>query len=368
MESSVVFRRWVAIATLSAAIERKAWIDTGQRLFPNLYVWLVGQAAIGKSRPINLARGIARKAGLHVSRDNLTDKGLIDTMRDDCISTYKWGGYQLELWNSMFLTIEELSTLLSSHHPELTAVLTKFFDCDYYGEAKRGDDHRLDIEKPHMVMLCGTTPAGLLQAVPDHNWSQGLMSRVVLVHSTQKDTKNILDMSADPEPADLIHDLKLINKQEPDGVITTTQEFRDLFHAWRNGGCQPAPSNPRLRDYCSRRDTHFLKLAMIVLIDRGDPMVLTAEHYHITMRWLLEVERTMGGILMDGDWTPTGRAMGDIIDWGKLQGGEISDQTLRREIRKKTGPQMVDFVLDSLKAEGRIRLSKTKAKFWVFED
>ena len=83
--------------------------------------------------------------------------------------------------------------------------------------------------------------------------------------------------------------------------IIADQDFKDLFHAWRRESCPPVPTNPRLRDYAARRDTHFLKLAMVVCVDRGGPLVLTAEDFRTTMNWLLEAELPMGKIFIDGD-------------------------------------------------------------------
>jgi hypothetical protein len=360
MESTPVLRKWVAISAVSAAIERKVWLDTGQPLFPNLYIWLVGPAAIGKSRPIGYVRNIAREAGLHISKDKLTSAGLIDTMREDGISQFTRAHHEIEMWNSMFVVVSELSVFMSDWDPTMGAILTNMWDCDYYSEAKRGDNHRLDIEKPHLVMLCGCTPASLLQAVPDVYWSQGMMSRVILIHTKEKDTKDILDMSAGSEAKDLIKDLAMIKEKPPEGLIVANQDFKDLFHTWRREGCHPVPTNPRLRDYAARRDTHFLKLAMVACVDRGGPLVLTADDFKTTMDWLLEAELPMGKIFIDGAMTHDARQVDDVIDW-IAHHGPLTKMAIQRIVEKKFQINQVKAVMETMITTGRI---VKDGKFW----
>src|SRR5687768_12036585 len=51
-----LFRKWAAIYTVAAAMERKTWIRTARRImYPNMYVILVGPAGAGKGLATNEA-------------------------------------------------------------------------------------------------------------------------------------------------------------------------------------------------------------------------------------------------------------------------------------------------------------------------
>src|SRR2546423_776436 len=44
LESTELWCRWSAISTIAAVLERKVWCTTSAPLYPNLYVFLVGDA------------------------------------------------------------------------------------------------------------------------------------------------------------------------------------------------------------------------------------------------------------------------------------------------------------------------------------
>src|SRR5947207_2880446 len=52
LESAPIWRRWAAIATIGAVLEQKVFVTTSSPLYPNLYVFLVGDAGLGKTRAI----------------------------------------------------------------------------------------------------------------------------------------------------------------------------------------------------------------------------------------------------------------------------------------------------------------------------
>lgn len=60
MAAPEIFRRWCALATVSAAMSRRVWtcIEEDLKLFPNLYVMLVSKPGIGKSRPMEVSKAL----------------------------------------------------------------------------------------------------------------------------------------------------------------------------------------------------------------------------------------------------------------------------------------------------------------------
>ena len=50
MSAPKLFRQWTGLSMLSAALERKVWIETELgHLYPNLYVFLVSPPGVGKT-------------------------------------------------------------------------------------------------------------------------------------------------------------------------------------------------------------------------------------------------------------------------------------------------------------------------------
>jgi len=64
LESAEIFRRWTAISVIASVLQQKVWINTGGELYPNVYVWLIGKAGIGKTRAIGGGRGRQGSSGV----------------------------------------------------------------------------------------------------------------------------------------------------------------------------------------------------------------------------------------------------------------------------------------------------------------
>ena len=60
--SPAIYRKWSALATVSAALQRKVCVRlNGSQIFPNLYVMLCGGPGIGKSQAMNPCRNMLSK-------------------------------------------------------------------------------------------------------------------------------------------------------------------------------------------------------------------------------------------------------------------------------------------------------------------
>ena len=59
-EPPILFRKWTAIATVAAALQRKVSVDIGISLkfYPNFYIVLVGPSATGKGTAMKYAYDI----------------------------------------------------------------------------------------------------------------------------------------------------------------------------------------------------------------------------------------------------------------------------------------------------------------------
>lgn len=328
------------------------WVDTGQKLYPNLYVILVGKAGIGKTRAIDVAADIIRQVkDIHLSPTSMTKAALVDCL-DEAKTSHFMPNRDLHLWNSMYVMVDELSAFMSKWEHELVAALTKFYDCNPYSEARRIGNVRKAIDNPQLNVICGATPAGLMDLIPPVAWGQGLMSRTILIYSNHTDLKNMLTNQEIPQPSDLLHDLEVLTSIQG-GRIVFSQEYDDLFDKWRVGGKKPAPTNPRLSDYCARRETHLLKLSIIACIDWADPFVLTRKHFDQAMAWLLEAEANMGAIF-DAGSTIDSRNMDDLVDWMAKVGKPISKHQLVHRATKIFPAHMVRHTIDILYHSGQI--------------
>ena len=81
-------------------------------------------------------------------------------------------------YNTLYIAINELSAFMHDykHAGELVAGLTDIYDCDHYGQARRGGDLRISIENPQLNIIAGSTPARLMNLIPEYSdlWSLAL--------------------------------------------------------------------------------------------------------------------------------------------------------------------------------------------------
>ena len=79
-----LFRRWVAIAAVAGALERKVWVQTlGSKLYPNLYTVLVGPPGVGKTTVLSEVSRLWRELTDHyVAPSSVTKASLIDCLED----------------------------------------------------------------------------------------------------------------------------------------------------------------------------------------------------------------------------------------------------------------------------------------------
>src|SRR5229473_1242395 len=90
LESPLIYRRWAAITAIAAVLEQKVWADTGSTLYPNLYIFLIGNAGIGKTRAISAAAKILREIeDHHFAPTSMTMASMVDCLVENKRSILK---------------------------------------------------------------------------------------------------------------------------------------------------------------------------------------------------------------------------------------------------------------------------------------
>lgn len=312
LESAPLWRKWCAISTISAILERKVYVTTSSPLYPNLYIFIVGDAGLGKTRPIMAAKGLIEEIPEHIkfAPTSVTMASLTDAMVEASRKIVRLPHGMLE-YNSVYIMADELSAFMHEYAGDLVAGLTTFFDCVPYSQSRRVGKINIQIKAPQLSILSGSTPSNLIKFVPENAWEQGLMSRVILIYSEERPIIDVFNTPKKEKPADLIHDLKIINSLE--GEFGWDKEYAEYMHKWKKMGLEPKPTHPKLTHYGSRRFAHAIKLAMISNVDRGGDLQLTKQDFNKSMEWLLEAENMMPMIFKSGPGGADSRAIEEIL-------------------------------------------------------
>lgn len=360
IETPAIFRKWAGIVAIAAALEQKVWITTSSEMFPNLYVTMIAPPGLGKTRVISeVGRLLQELPDPHIAPTSINSSSLVDQLKECKRVIINPPNAPLE-YNSMLVMADELGTFMHEYDDSLIAVLSSFYNVNLpYGQRRRGNNQfKVEIARPQLNMLLGSTPSNLLNFMPESAWTQGFASRIIFVYS---DTKKIVDDFAGKtreKPADLIHDLKIINGLI--GKFHVTEEYANAVNNWRQLGettkSAPKPTHPKLLHYCTRRKEHLYRLSMIASIDKSNALVLTKDDFNRAMSWLAEVEIDMGEIFKNQSDASDGSVMEEIVHYIGSK-GVVKEQQVINEMRKRVPGYAVLRNLEVMERSGMIHVA-----------
>lgn len=356
LESPVAFRRWCAISTLASVLERKVYVTTSAPLYPNLYTFIVGDAGIGKSRPINFSTTLLRQIdGIHLGATSMSMASMVDHMVEAKRTTIVPPHEAVE-YRSLHLRADELSAFLNEYDKDLIPGLTTFYDCEPYSQGRRVGNIRIQIKQPQLNMLVGSTPSNLLKLVPEYAWEQGFTSRIFLIFADERPIIDALDPKYKKEaPEALIHDLKLIDKMA--GEFAWSDEFAKQAWQWKQLGYPPQPTHPKLKHYNTRRFAHLLKLSMVANIDRTADLYLDVEDFNQAMTWMVAAEASMPMIFDKGAGSADSKAMDEILFFLRQYPEGVSEHKVVNFARNRIdNVHAVVKILELMQSGGLIRV------------
>jgi hypothetical protein len=360
LESAPIFRKWAAIGTIAAALEQKVWLQTSAPLYPNLYIFLVGHPGVGKTRTIMACAKFYRELpDFHLSPTSMSMASMVDALVDAKRTIIRLPQGPLE-YNSMFIVADELSAFMHKFDEEIIGGLTTFYDTTTpYAQRRRGNDIKILIKHPQLSILSGTTPSNLIKFMPENAWDQGFTSRVIMVFSDERIiSDDFFAQSARDLPADMVHDLSLINSLS--GSFEATEDYRAAINNWRKLGQEPVPNHPKLTHYNTRRLAHLLKLSMIAAVDSGNQLLLTKEVFNKAMGWLLEAEMYMPEIFKAGAIGADSKAMDEIFHYvlaSDLKRLGILEHKIVNFARERVPAHSVMRVLEIMERSGMLEKS-----------
>jgi energy-coupling factor transporter ATP-binding protein EcfA2 len=353
LESAELYRKWSAIAMIAATLEQKVWVSTGSILYPNLYIFLIGHAGIGKSRAIMSASGIIRQAlpEVYFGATSMTRAALSDYMNDAKRFIPNIPHAPLE-YNSLVVVADEFSAFMHEYDSALVASLVEFYDVNPYSEGRRVGTIRIKIAKPQLNILTGSTPSNLIHTLKDYVWEQGLMSRVIMIYADDRPIIDVFNTPPMPEPVNLVHDIKIINTLM--GEFNYTDDFARAMHHWKLLKLTPVPDHPKLVHYNTRRWAHLLKLTMVASVDRTNDLMLEVQDFNRAMGWLLEAEAVMGSVFQVGSIAPDSRVMDEVVHFIKQHPGAVSEHLIVNFMRERTSSVVIGPMLKTMETSRMI--------------
>lgn len=344
-ESPRVYHLWSAISSVAASLGRRNWLDFGDgKIYPNLYILLVGNAATRKSTAMNIGKGLLKRStDVRFAPDSTAGKyqGLITAMEEDeeeededikavneavmdlgatlnAVNSVKLTKTEPkkkqhiapEDKHTLYVTASEFNTFIGHGNVELLEFLSKTFDGEDFDYTLRNT--RALLEDPLLNLIGCTTPTNIATAMPHEAIGQGFTSRIVLVYGEGK-YKSI------PRPPPFPTELKsFLSAHIRRLYYDFAGRFDETTEAYGYANeIYERPSDlidSRFTYYLQRRHTHFLKIGMVLAAMRGSHLIEESD-YVLADNILLLTEKGMPDAFGEYGLSPTSLAKQRIVEF-----------------------------------------------------
>lgn len=363
MVASRAAKLWTAVSLVSALAGRKVWTSTyrGKPLYANMFIFLVGEPGKGKSDPMDFAEKLARSFEVpdgHVvfCPDEVTPAAFKQYMGETFSETNEAEDADERKFHSFYTLISEWAGFVAEPDAQFNQGLARLWDCPLVFRKWTKEHGKDRLFNPYLTVLAGVQPDWFAHGFPRGSFKLGFAARTVWVWATgQVGEKKLFTPAPTEETVQLV---KLLERaREVSGEVQWAPEAQVALQQWWSAGAKPRPEEPLLEHYCTRRDMHLAKLALVCVLSRGGSRVELVD-FERALGYLVEVEQDMPkAVAMAGENPLTG--VSDLaVAWVKEQagvlGGPVPETALRRHIARMVRPQEAGLLVNELIAQGRL--------------
>lgn len=302
-EGSSRIHRWSIYAIISAALERRVWINRGHyNTYPNLYIFIVGMSGFSKKSTstgfaVNLLRELP---DIKIMSDRLTAGALIEQVKK-ASKTIQINGVE-KTQSSIFCYASELVVLMKEVFGTVTELFTTLWDAPntfHYNTKHQGDTF---IKNVSLTVLAATTFEWLLKSISRTEMNAGFAGRIIFVVEDNFPKRYIAwpdaPLNSDYIKDGLTQDLNSVYSLV--GEMKPTKEAREYFSEWypvfmkEKEICAKSNSiDKNMQGYYARKGEMALKLSMVKSASEGDSLIIEKSHIEWALKELNEIEPEM---------------------------------------------------------------------------
>jgi len=348
-----VYHLWSCLSLIAACVADRVWFrkfaDT--RLFPNLYVLLVGPPGIGKGTSINsCTKFVANMPKVQSYAGNITKQALIDELSQR---------RQKNLPSNIWLISPELGDDVPPGQlgEELLRFLTKIYEGDFSLPIKeRTRLHGLhEIHHPCTNWLAGTTKEWLTLSLPSYAIGGGSLARIALISTTYDPNQRIHTITYPSDRAEVVEHLYSRVKELCfiGGEFQICAEAKAMDEQWYMG--REAPEDETVLPSWKRQHDFVLKLAMILSLADDIDLMIQPGHLKRAQVLAREAYKDLPDIITYASATPETKGMDYIVRAVKVA-GQIPRYILMRKVSNRgINKRKFDEVIDTLVQQKDIR-------------
>ncbi len=295
-EPPVLYRKWVAISTVAACLQRKCYVQWHKIIYPNQYIVLVGSSGkCRKTEAMYPSEAMLKKLGIKMTANSVTREALVRQLKDSKTLALNAEDQLMAQHCSLTVFSKELTVFLGHNNPDLMAWLVDWYDCDddwTYETKNKGTDH---VRGVYVNLIGATTPRLIQSAMPKDAIGGGLTSRIMFVFEAQKGKRvhyPIPSQATKELGGRVLNDLERIYALQ--GQFKLSEGFMEFWGPWYDKNeDQPPFTDESLDGYLSRRPTHLFKISMALSACRSDEMVIRRKDSERALALMVDTERKM---------------------------------------------------------------------------
>lgn len=289
---------WAGVSCVAACLRRKVWIDMKRfKWTPSFYVIFVAPpGVVSKTTTMDMGIDLLKNVpGIKFGPDVVTWQALV-TAFAGAREEFQYGEDFVPM-SPITLASGELGNLLNPQDRDMVNLYIALWDGrSSFEKVTKGSGTDI-ISAPWINIIGCTTPHWIADNMPAATVGGGFTSRCVFVYADSKETLIALpDEHTRPDhdsyAAALTADLEHIATNLV-GPYTILEEARVWIRQWYAELW--APENMQMDDkqlegYRARKQTHMMKLALVLSASRGDSMQITLEDVVLANKMLEATE------------------------------------------------------------------------------
>jgi len=299
------FHFWTGVSVIAGALERKVWTNVTAQwtLYPNLYVLLISNPAIGKSSAGNkgVVELLREVPTVNILPTQLTEARMVELMNEGS-RTFDHKGKTLIQSPGYFYASEASNSLkVIPGGGDIKSMFTDWYDCGKFWDKGTVKNKELRIKNVCFNLLAGCTFQFLSELIPEKEILGGFASRMLyVVHDTKFIRKPVWGEStsgSEEVRRKLLQDLTEINSLS--GPFSVSDEFKAAYEEWfpKFDEHRQGLKSEKMQAFLGRTHVNIIKLSMVLSVARNWKMELTLEDWKRAKELIMNLQKKLPKIL-----------------------------------------------------------------------
>lgn len=318
------YHLWSAFVVMASLIGRKLWVTRPyQRVYPNIYVILIGPQGNRKTAAKILAQKVLKDVGgIPFSSESTTREDLIKKMSEQ-EQSFEADGVT-DTYAPMTICVNEFKEFLAIDPARMIHFITHVYDADYYDYSVRGRPEPDIIYNPYLCILACETPEWIVDRLKDKIVTGGFSRRVLYIYQTAH--YRYVDTEMPPECV-AAHQFILKDAQrvrDMAGEMKFSAEARKWYDHWYINYAMPEETS--MVGFYESKHTMLTKIAMLVSASENSARVIELNHFQLALSLIEQTEKNMPRLFAGGGRNELSTVAIKITDLLERVGGPISEE------------------------------------------